>query len=134
MPDLPPPALRLALDRDALAANWQALDRLSGKAQAGAAVKADAYGLGVAGVVPALRDAGCRQFFVAHWCEVPAVLAHVPASQVCVLHGVSNAAEAAYARASGVLPVINTVQQAQLYELLGRLRLHLAAGSEQAAP
>lgn len=125
MPDLPPPALRLALDRDALAANWQALDRLSGKAQAGAAVKADAYGLGVAGVVPALRDAGCRQFFVAHWCEVPAVLAHVPASQVCVLHGVSNAAEAAYARASGVLPVINTVQQAQLWRDTGAGTCHL---------
>ena len=125
MPDLPPPALRLALDRDALAANWQALDRLSGKAQAGAAVKADAYGLGVAGVVPVLRDAGCRQFFVAHWCEVPAVLAHVPASQVCVLHGVANDAEAGYARASGVLPVINTVQQAQLWRDTGGGHCHL---------
>lgn len=115
----------MALDRDALAANWQALDRLSGKAQAGAAVKADAYGLGVDAVVPVLRDAGCRQFFVAHWCEVPAVLAHVPASQVCVLHGVATDAEAGYARASGVLPVINTVQQAQLWRDTGGGPCHL---------
>lgn len=125
MPDLPPPALRLALDKDALAANWQSLDRLSGAAQAGAAVKADAYGLGVDGVVPVLRDAGCRRFFVAHWSEVAAVLQHVPAEQLCVLHGVSNAAEATYARAAGVLPVLNTVEQAAIWNKTGGGPCHL---------
>lgn len=125
MPDLPPPALRLALDKDALAANWQSLDRLSGAAQAGAAVKADAYGLGVDGVVPVLRDAGCRRFFVAHWSEVAAVLQHVPAGQLCVLHGVSNAEEAAYARATGVLPVLNTVEQAAIWIKTGGGPCHL---------
>lgn len=125
MPDLPPPALRLALDRHALAANWQALDRLSGAAQAGAAVKADGYGLGVDAVVPVLRDAGCQRFFVAHWAEVPAVLAHIPADQLCVLHGVTTAAEAACARATGVLPVINSVQQAQLWRDSGGGPCHL---------
>ena len=40
---LPPPSLRLTVDRAALAANWQALDRLSGAAAAGAAVKAMPY-------------------------------------------------------------------------------------------
>lgn len=125
MPDLPPPALRLSLDRDALAANWRTLNALSGTAEAGAAVKADAYGLGVASAVPVLRDAGCRRFFVAHWCEVPAVLAHVPASQLCVLHGATNAAEAAYARVTGVLPVVNTAQQAQVWQDSGGGPCHL---------
>jgi hypothetical protein len=56
----PPPSLRLVVDTDALAANWRALDRLSGAARAGAAIKADCYGLGVATCLPALRDAGLR--------------------------------------------------------------------------
>ena len=34
-PDPPPEALRLVIDAAALAANWQALDRLSGRAAAG---------------------------------------------------------------------------------------------------
>ena len=46
-------------DLDAIAANWRALDAHSGSAEAGAAVKADAYGLGAATCVPVLRDAGC---------------------------------------------------------------------------
>lgn len=111
--ELPPPSLRLSIDRDALAANWRALDRLSGRASAGAAVKADAYGLGVALAAPVLRDAGCRDFFVAHWQEVPALLQHVPATAIAVLHGPLNVADAAFARSLGVRPVINSLPQAR---------------------
>lgn len=114
-PDLPPAALRLKIDRDALAANWRTLDALSGAARAGAAVKADGYGLGVNAVVPALRDAGCRDFFVAHWSEAPAVIGHVPAAALSVLHGPLTAADAAYAKAVGVKPVINSLAQARLW-------------------
>jgi len=88
---------------------------LSGSARAGAAVKADAYGLGVERAVPILRDAGARDFFVAHWSEVDAVLAHVPADRLSVLHGLLTAQEAAYARAAGVRPVINSLRQARLW-------------------
>ncbi len=91
------------------------LDRLSGSASAGAAVKADGYGLGAAEVVPVLRDAGTRNFFVAHWCEVPAVLPHVPAGQIAVLHGPLTAQDAVYARETGVKPVINSLHQARLW-------------------
>ncbi|OJW75378.1 MAG: alanine racemase [Sphingomonadales bacterium 63-6] len=118
LPDLPPEpprALRLRLDRDALAENWRVLDRLSGGARAGAAVKADAYGLGTAEAVPVLQAAGARDFFVAHWCEAAAVLAHVPAGQVSVLHGPLTAQDAAYAKATGVKPVINSLRQARLW-------------------
>jgi len=113
--DLPPATLRLSIDRDALAANWRALDRLSGAARAGAAVKADAYGLGVAVVAPVLRDAGCEDFFVAHWQEVPALLEDVPANRVAVLHGPLTPADAAFAKGAGVRPVINSLRQAQLW-------------------
>ena len=122
---LPPPTLRLDIDRDALADNWRALDRLSGKARAGAAVKANCYGLGVEHCVPVLRDAGCRDFFVAHWSEVAPVLEHVEPSQVAVLHGPMNAAEVAYARETGVMPVIDSVRQAKLWTDGGGGACHL---------
>jgi alanine racemase len=111
----PPRSLRLRLDREALAGNWRALDRLSGSARAGAAVKADAYGVGVANVVPVLREAGCGTFFVAHWSEVAEMLQHVPASEVVVLHGPTCAEDVEYALATGVRPVINSLHQAQLW-------------------
>ena len=115
LPDLPPPTLRLTLDTAALAANWRALDRLSGAASAGAAVKADAYGLGVDTVVPALLAAGARDFFVAHWSEVPAVLRHVEPARLAVLHGPLRSEDAQFARATGVRPVINSLQQARVW-------------------
>jgi alanine racemase len=125
MADLPPASLRLRFDKAALTANWSALDRLSGNAATGAAVKANAYGLGVRHVIPALRVAGCEQFFVAHWSEVPDVLDHAPAAMVSVLHGVASKAEAAFARSSGVTPVINSLEQAALWQQSGGGRCHL---------
>ncbi|MEM6827686.1 MAG: alanine racemase [Pseudomonadota bacterium] len=124
-PEPPPPTLRLSVDTQALADNWRALDRLSGSASAGAAVKAQCYGLGVDTCVPRLRDAGCTRFFVAHWSEVAAVAQHVPTSSIAVLHGAINAAEIAYARASGAVPVINSTEQAQAWSESGGGACHL---------
>ena len=111
MPGAPPSALRLRLDEAALADNWRALDRLSGKADAGAAVKADAYGLGARQAVPVLAKAGCRAFFVAHWSEVAPLLDLVPAAAISVLHGPLSDGDAAYCRATGVKPVLNSMDQ-----------------------
>jgi alanine racemase len=121
----PPPSLRLTVDRAALASNWRALDMLSGRANAGAAVKADCYGLGVDACVPVLRDTGCKTFFIAHWSEVAEVIAHVPPVQVAVLHGVLSEADCAYARATGTVPVINSLEQAQLWKASGGGLCHL---------
>ncbi len=115
MTQLPPPSLRLIIDNQALADNWLALDRMSGTARAGAAVKADCYGLGVDCCVPALWQGGCRDFFVAHWSEVPGVIAHVPANRVAVLHGPQTPEDAAFARETGVRPVIDSLRQARLW-------------------
>ncbi|WP_137679245.1 alanine racemase [Aurantiacibacter suaedae] len=126
IPEPPPATLRLKVDYEALAANWRALDRLSGRAAAGAAVKADAYGLGVAKVVPTLLDEGARQFFVAHWSEVaPVLAAGALPEQIAVLHGVNTPADAAYAVATGVRPVINSLRQAALWREAGGGACHL---------
>lgn len=110
--NLPPAALRLRLDSQALAGNWRALDAMSAASvRTGAAVKADGYGLGATQVVPVLRDAGCSDWFVAHWAEVPALLPHVPAERIAVLHGPTTAADVAFARAAGVRPVLNSLGQ-----------------------
>lgn len=114
-PELPGAALRLELDGNALAANWRLLDAQSGAARAGAAVKADAYGVGAARVVPILHAAGCRDFFVAHWRELADIAGLVDPAGISVLHGPLTAADVAYAKALGAKPVINSLVQARLW-------------------
>lgn len=79
----------LTIDLDAIAANWRALDRISGPGvQTAAVVKADAYGLGTARVVRALAQAGARRFFVALAEEGAAVRQALgPGPQVNILSG-----------------------------------------------
>lgn len=121
----PEASLRLKVERGALEHNWRALDRLSGNAVAGAAVKANCYGLGAGRCLPALHEAGCRSFFVAHWSEVEATIAHVPAQQVSVLHGPLRDEDVAYAKATGVVPVINSLTQARRWTMSGGGICHL---------
>ena len=114
-PAAPPAALRLAIDREALADNWRLLDRLSESARAGAAVKADAYGVGARVAAPVLLAAGCADFFVAHWGEAAELLDLLPPARISVLHGPLSTADIAFARATGVRPVINSPVQARLW-------------------
>lgn len=107
--------LRLKLDFDALVHNWRRLDELSGTAAAGAAVKADGYGLGARRVVQSLAGAGCRDFFVAHFVEAEAIRDLIPAASVSVLHGPLDYAQATWARETGVRPVLNSLAQVSLW-------------------
>jgi len=65
----------VTIDLAQVADNWRALAALARPAACAAVVKADAYGLGAARVVPALAAAGCRTFFVATFDEAVAVRA-----------------------------------------------------------
>src|SRR3546814_19577404 len=65
--------LRLRLDSAALVDNWRWLGTAGG-VEAGAAIKADGYGLGARAVMRHLAAAGCRHFFVATWGEAAALL------------------------------------------------------------
>lgn len=56
---------RLIIDLGAIASNWRKLNDMTPKAECGAVVKANAYGLGIEQVVPTLWKAGCKTFFVA---------------------------------------------------------------------
>jgi len=123
------PPLRLTLDREALAGNWRALDRLSGAAKAGAAVKADGYGTGARRAVEVLHEAGAADFFVAHWGEAQDILGLVDPAAIAVLHGPQGGEEAAWGRAVGVRPVINSLAQAQAWLDAGGGPCHLMVDS-----
>src|SRR5256885_16721378 len=79
--------LRLTIDRSAIQSNWRWLAERAGVA-AGAAVKADGYGLGARETTDALLEAGGRDFFVSTWAEA-AALGDLPAEGgLVVLYGV----------------------------------------------
>ena len=102
---------RLTLDGAALVHNWHALRALGGGA-ACAAVKANGYGLGAAGVVERLARAGCRDFFVATWAEAAALADLVKRHDLSlsVLHGVRERDMAA-AHDLPARPVLDTPEQ-----------------------
>ena len=78
---------RLRIDGEALVSNWRRLARESGKAECGAAVKANGYGLGARETVARLAEAGCRHFFVATWAEAEALMPWPVELILSVLHG-----------------------------------------------
>ena len=102
-------ALRLRLDSSALQNNWRWLQRTA-TVPAGAAVKADGYGLGAIQVTRLLAEAGCRDFFVSTWAEAEA-LGPLPGTvALIVLHGVGPE-DLTAALASEARPVLNTAEQ-----------------------
>jgi alanine racemase len=102
-------ALRLRLDSAALQNNWRWLQRMAG-VPAGAAVKADGYGLGAVEVTKLLAEAGCRDFFVSTWAEAEALGALPQGTELVVLHGVGPQ-DLKSALAGGGRPVLNTPEQ-----------------------
>ena len=108
--------LRLRLDPAALADNWRTLDRMSGRAACGAALKANGYGLGATEVASHLCEAGCRDFFVATWAEAERLAPlRLPLS---VLHGVRDE-DMAIALTGIARPVLNTDAQVARWRAAG---------------
>ena len=110
-------ALRLRLDSQALQNNWRWLQRMAG-APAGAAIKADGYGLGARAVMRLLADAGCRDFFVSTWAEAEGLGPLPEGADLVVLHGVGTE-DVEAALASGARPVLNTPQQVARWKQVG---------------
>ena len=104
--------LSLALQHrsSALVANYRHLQHRAATAT-GAAIKADAYGLGVKDVAKLLLDAGCRDFFVSTWWEA-AELDFLPPGTLAVLHGFGPDDEVHH----GVRPVLVTPQQVERWK------------------
>ena len=78
---------RLTVDLGAIRANYRHLASMS-RASCAAVMKADAYGLGMEQVAPALALEGCTVFFTAHLQEAIALRQLVPEHcTIYVLHG-----------------------------------------------
>lgn len=104
---------RIAIDLGAIRANYRAIAQRSAPAVCGAVVKADAYGLGVAEVAPALYREGCRHFFVAQLGEAFAVRAAVREdAAITILNGLDPGCEAACAQA-GFIPALSSQSQVE---------------------
>ena len=109
--------LRLTIDGNALQANWRWLAERAGTA-CGAAIKANAYGLGASEALTALYSAGCRDFFVTTWDEAERLGPWRDDATVAVLHGVGpDDLPVATAK-----PVLNTVEQVARWKAEGEGR------------
>jgi alanine racemase len=95
----------LTVDLGAIAENFRRLQRTAPGSEIAAVVKANAYGLGAAEVARALRQAGCRTFFVAHAEEGLALREPLADADIYVLHGLPGEQRAALE--VGLIPVLN---------------------------
>lgn len=112
----------LTVDVDAIAANWRLLHKKAPRADCGAVVKADAYGLGLAESVCALRRAGCKTFFVAHVFEGQQVRALAPESTIYVLNGLMPRTAPLFLKAK-LRPVLGSLAEIEDWlEAAGRAR------------
>lgn len=101
----------LTVDLTALQNNYRYLAAQLGQARCGAAVKADAYGLGAAQVATALYSAACRDFFVAHLHEAISLRRSLPSdAALYVMHGSPVGHEAEFLQHQ-CIPVLNSLQQ-----------------------
>ncbi|MEZ5245398.1 MAG: alanine racemase [Acidimicrobiales bacterium] len=101
---------RLTVDLDALAENYRHVrERLAG-VPAGAAVKADAYGLGIEPVARRLWSEGCGEFFVANVDEGIELRGILPQANINVFDGAAPGTEDALV-VHGLVPVVITLDQ-----------------------
>lgn len=102
--------LRLTVDLAALAENWQALAKRSGRARTGAVVKADAYGLGIEDCGLTLYEIGARDFFVASASEGATLRAYTPEARIFVLSGIWPGQEQMFIE-NDLVPVLASEEQ-----------------------
>ena len=106
----------LTIDLDAVTANWRALDKLSGEAETGVAVKANGYGCGADEVAVALAEAGCQTFFIATVDEGVSLRAALPKQTIYILNGVADRRDSAAAIAHGLRPCLNHLGQIDAWQ------------------
>lgn len=78
----------LDIDLGAIQRNWCLFNKTAPNTQMGACVKADAYGLGMAYVAPALAQQGCQHFFVADPQEGVTLRKLLPDVNIYIMDGV----------------------------------------------
>lgn len=109
----------LTVNLAAIAANWRALDAMT-TCETGAVLKADAYGLGMERVAPALAETGARSFFVALAEEGAAlreILGHD--ARIFIFSGMLNG-DSDLVREKNLIPLLNSPGQLREAQSLAR--------------
>ncbi len=110
----------LSIDLSAIQKNWRYLKAHAGPAECGAAVKGNAYGLGVEPVGRALWEAGCRSFFVARPKEGEELRQVLPEATIYVLDGLFPGQAEFYAQ-HNLLPALISIEEAREWAAFGRV-------------
>ena len=110
----------LSIDLSAIQKNWRYLASHAGTAECGAAVKGNAYGLGVEPVGRALWEAGCRSFFVARPKEGEELRGVLPEATIYVLDGLFHGQAEFYAQ-HNLLPALISIEEAREWAAFGRV-------------
>jgi alanine racemase len=110
----------LSIDLAALAANWRLLKHEAKAPRCGAAVKGNAYGLGIEPVAHALWQAGCRDYFVARPMEGGELRALLPDAEIYVLDGLFDA-QAEYYALNRLIPGLISLDEARQWAAFGRV-------------
>lgn len=95
----------------ALKSNWLTLKAAAHGAETAAAIKGEAYGLGLAPCAKALWAAGCRSFYVARPTEGEALRGLLPEAKITMLDGL-YANQSAYYLKHRLIPAITSMAQA----------------------
>jgi alanine racemase len=93
-----PTGARLTIDLGALADNWRLLAATAPASETAAALKADAYGIGMEAAARALVKAGCRTFFVALPSEGVALRVVAPDAAIHILNGFTPGSAVVFSR------------------------------------
>lgn len=104
----------LTVDVGAVRTNYRRLCEKAGGNPVGAAVKADAYGTGLAQVAPALAAEGCTHFFVAQPNEGINLRAALPNAQIHVLNGALPGTEDIFTK-HRLKPVLNSLGDIEMW-------------------
>lgn len=107
----------ITLDLGTIASNWKNLAGVVSPGRCGAVVKADAYGLGAARVIPALVRAGCTAFFIATPTEAETARSLAPKATLYALDGLLDGAAEDFARL-GVQPVLSNFHEVEAWAAL----------------
>ncbi|HLA02203.1 MAG TPA: alanine racemase, partial [Aestuariivirga sp.] len=110
----------LSIDLSAVQRNWRYLASQVGTVECGAAVKGNAYGLGVEPVGRALWEAGCRSFFVARPKEGEELRGVLPEATIYVLDGLFPGQAEFYAQ-NNLLPAMISIEEAREWVAFGRV-------------
>ncbi len=104
---------------DALAANWRQLSERTAPGLCAGMVKANAYGLGLNRVAPALYEAGCRHFFTANTFGAMKLKKLLPDCHAFVLNGLTVGTDKVFLE-NDLIPVLNDLGQIEHWAATAR--------------